>query len=58
MPFQDSDKEEMKEILEMKRVHERLAKKRRAERELREHERIEKCKKLMNSIDDNYVKMT
>lgn len=40
--MQDSDKEEMKEILEMKRVHDRLSKKRSMEREQREKE-----KKLM-----------
>ena len=39
LTFQDSDKEEMKEILEMKRVHERLAKKRLREREQRDLER-------------------
>lgn len=37
--FQDADKEEMKEILEMKRVHDRLKKKRTFERELREKEK-------------------
>lgn len=36
---QDVDKEEMKEILEMKRVHDRLRKKRLVERENRERER-------------------
>lgn len=46
----------MKEILEMKRIHERLAKKRLAERELRERERQENCRKLMSSTDDFYVK--
>lgn len=46
----------MKEILEMKRIHERLAKKRLAERELRERERQEICRKLMSSADDFYVK--
>ncbi|KAG4078966.1 hypothetical protein HA402_010918 [Bradysia odoriphaga] len=35
----DADKEEMKEILEMKRVHDRLKKKRTVERELREKEK-------------------
>lgn len=33
--LQDEDKEEMKEILEMKRVHDRLKKKRQVEREAR-----------------------
>lgn len=47
--LQDSDKEEMKEILEMKRVHERLAKKRLLERELRERERQQVIDKLLNS---------
>lgn len=37
--LQDEDKEEMKEILEMKRVHERLKKKRQVERELRAEQR-------------------
>lgn len=40
----------MKEILEMKRVHERLAKKRNIEREQRECERQKLCEKLMNSM--------
>ncbi|KAJ6649472.1 Transient receptor potential cation channel subfamily V member 5, partial [Pseudolycoriella hygida] len=35
----DADKEEMKEILEMKRIHDRLKKKRTLERELREKEK-------------------
>lgn len=46
----------MKEILEMKRIHERLAKKRLTERELRQRERQENCKKLMSSADDFYAK--
>lgn len=54
--LQDSDKEEMKEILEMKRIHERLAKKRLAERELRARERQEICRKLISSAEDFYVK--
>lgn len=40
----------MKEILEMKRIHERLTKKRNLEREHRERERQKLCEKLMNSI--------
>lgn len=40
----------MKEILEMKRVHERLAKKRNVEREQRERERQKLIEKLMNSM--------
>lgn len=34
--MQDDEKAEMKDILEMKRVHERMAKKRQVEREARE----------------------
>lgn len=49
--FQESDKEEMKEILEMKRVHERLAKKRVIERENRERERQKMIEKLLNSME-------
>lgn len=49
--FQESDKEEMKEILEMKRVHERLAKKRLVERENRERERQKLIEKLLNSME-------
>lgn len=48
--MQESDKEEMKEILEMKRIHERLAKKRNMEREQRERERQKVLEKLMNSV--------
>lgn len=44
---QESDKEEMKEILEMKRVHERLAKKRQVERDQRKRERKEMCDKIL-----------
>lgn len=40
----------MKEILEMKRVHERLAKKRRLEREQRERERQKLCENLLKSM--------
>lgn len=40
----------MKEILEMKRIHERLAKKRNMEREQRERERQKVLEKLMNSV--------
>lgn len=39
----------MKEILEMKRVHERLTKKRLIEREKRERERQKMLEKLLNS---------
>ena len=39
----------MKEILEMKRVHERLTKKRIMEREKRERERQKMLEKLLNS---------
>lgn len=39
----------MKEILEMKRVHERLTKKRNLEREKRERERQKMLEKLLNS---------
>lgn len=46
----------MKEILEMKRVHDRLAKKRQIEREKREHERKQLCEKLVNSMDGGFVK--
>lgn len=49
--FQESDKEEMKEILEMKRIHERLAKKRLVERENRERERQKLIEKLLNSME-------
>lgn len=41
----------MKEILEMKRIHDRLAKKRQAEREKRERDRqhlVEKVQATMN----------
>lgn len=41
----------MKEILEMKRVHERLAKKRIIERENRERERQKMIEKLLNSME-------
>lgn len=37
----------MKEILEMKRIHERLAKKRLGEREQRRRERKEMCDKIL-----------
>lgn len=40
----------MKEILEMKRVHERLAKKRQIEREQRDRERQKVLEKLMDSM--------
>lgn len=48
--LQESDKEEMKEILEMKRIHERLARKRKIERERREHERKQIIEKILNTI--------
>lgn len=41
----------MKEILEMKRIHERLAKKRLIERENRERERQKLIEKLLNSME-------
>lgn len=41
----------MKEILEMKRVHERLAKKRIIERENRERERQKMIENLLNSME-------
>ncbi|XP_055619148.1 transient receptor potential cation channel subfamily V member 5 [Toxorhynchites rutilus septentrionalis] len=44
----DEDKEEMKEILEMKRVHERLSKKRQVEREARAEKRRLCKEKYMN----------
>lgn len=40
----------MKEILEMKRVHDRLSKKRQIEREQRDLERQKVLDKLMNSM--------
>lgn len=40
----------MKEILEMKRVHERLAKKRQIERDQRERERQKICEQILNSM--------
>lgn len=44
---QDDDKTEMKEILEMKRVHDRLSKKRLQEREKRQQERKIICDKIL-----------
>ncbi|XP_058116489.1 transient receptor potential cation channel subfamily V member 5 [Anopheles ziemanni] len=44
----DEDKEEMKEILEMKRVHERLSKKRQVEREARAEQRRLLREKYLN----------
>lgn len=39
----------MRTITEMKRIHERLAKKRKMEREQRERERLKLCEKLIDS---------
>lgn len=50
MRSKESDKEEMKEILEMKRVHDRLAKKRQIEREQREHDRIKMRDKALEQM--------
>lgn len=53
--FQDADKEEMKEILEMKRIHDRLKKKRTLEREIREKEKKALRDKLLGrepSVDE------
>lgn len=51
----DDDKEEMKEILEMKRVHDRLKKKRAVEREKREQEQAKEREKLMNKLQNNGI---
>lgn len=46
----------MKEILEMKRVHERLAKKRQGEREQRKRDRKEMCDKILGvNVPDRVV---
>lgn len=45
--MQESDKDEMKEILEMKRVHERMTKKRNAERDKREKKKKEQRDKIL-----------
>lgn len=47
--IQESDKDEMKEILEMKRVHDRLGKKRQIEREAREREKKILVEKILHS---------
>lgn len=51
----DDDKEEMKEILEMKRVHDRLKKKRAVEKEKRDQEQAKEREKLMNTLQNNGV---
>lgn len=40
----------MKEILEMKRIHDRLAKKRQLERDKRERERQKICEQILDSM--------
>jgi hypothetical protein len=45
---QDEDKEEMKEILEMKRIHERLRNKRKVEKERRDKEAQAARDKILN----------
>ncbi|GAB0094008.1 hypothetical protein DMENIID0001_092090 [Sergentomyia squamirostris] len=52
----DDDKEEMKEIMEMKRVHDRLSKKRKAEREKRMEDRQKlRDKYAMNNSSQEYL---
>jgi transient receptor potential cation channel subfamily V member 5 len=46
----DEDKEEMKEIMEMKRIHERLRNKRKVERERRLKEAQAARDKILNNV--------
>lgn len=53
--FKDEDKEEMKEVQEMKRIHERFSKKRQTEREARARKRQEEYEKFFGATaaDEN-----
>ncbi|XP_037807729.1 transient receptor potential cation channel subfamily V member 5 [Lucilia sericata] len=50
----DEDKEEMKEVQEMKRIHERFSKKRQQEREARSKRRQEEYEKFFGAASENH----
>jgi len=47
--LQDEEKEEMKEVQEMKRIHQRFSKKRQMEREARAHRRQQEYEKFFGT---------
>lgn len=48
--LQDEEKEEMKEVQEMKRIHQRFSKKRQMERELRAQRRRQEYEKFFGTM--------